>query len=61
MLIPVIFSDSSPGQTKPEVLDELIHNRKIISFRRSDRWVRVGIDPVRGEGGRYEGPERRTN
>jgi hypothetical protein len=61
MLIPVIFSDNSPGQAKTEELDELINNRKIISFRRSGRWVRVGLDPVRGDGGRYKGPERRNN
>ena len=60
MLIPVIFSDNSPGQVKPEELDELIRNRKIISFRRSDGWVRIGFDSVRGDGGTYKGPERRT-
>jgi hypothetical protein len=61
MLIPIIFSDSSPGQAKPEELDELIRKRKIISFHRSDRWARVGLDPVRGEGGKYKGPERRNS
>jgi hypothetical protein len=51
-LIPVIFADDSPGQVRPEDLDELIRNRKIISFRRSDGWVRIGLDPVRKEAGK---------
>jgi hypothetical protein len=60
MLIQAIFSDNSPGQVKSEDLDELIRKRKIIAFRRSDRWVRIGYDPVRGQGGYYNGPERRS-
>ena len=61
MLIPVIFSDNSPGQVKPEELEELIFNRKIISFRRSDGWVRIGIDPIRISRGNYSGFGRRVN
>jgi hypothetical protein len=61
MLIPVIFSENSAGLAKPQQLDELMRNRKIICFRRSDAWVRVGLDPVRGDGGNYKGPERRKN
>jgi hypothetical protein len=62
MLIRVIFADNSPGQVKSEELDELIRNRKIISFRRSGRWVKVGLEPIRGDdGGSYNGPERRKN
>jgi len=59
MLIPVLFSDNSAGQASPEILDELIRNRKIITFRRSDGWVRIGFDPIRGDGGKYQGPDRR--
>jgi hypothetical protein len=59
MQIPVLFSDNSAGQASPEILDELIRNRKIISFRRSGGWIRIGFDPVRGDGGNYNGPERR--
>ena len=62
MLIQVIFSDDSPVQVEPEDLDELIRNRKIMSFRRSGRWVKVGLEPVRGDNGvRYNGPERRRS
>lgn len=53
MLIPVIYSDNSPGQAKSEELDYLIRSRKIITFRRSDGWVRIGFDPIRGDGGKY--------
>jgi hypothetical protein len=58
-LIPVIYFDNSPGMVKPEELDELIQKRMIISFRRSDEWVRVKGDQIREEAGKYEGPERR--
>lgn len=60
MLIHVIFADNLPGLVKPEDLDGLIRNRKIICFRRQGRWVKVGFDPTRGDdGGNYNGPERR--
>jgi hypothetical protein len=59
MLIPVIYFDNSPGKVKPEELEDLIKRRMIISFRRSNGWVRVGGDPVRGIGKNYKGPERR--
>lgn len=42
-------------------LKRLIAGKKIIAFRRTDGWVRLGADPVRGEGGScYDGPERRN-
>ncbi len=59
MLIPVIYFDNTPGAVTPIELERLIQKRLIIAFRRSNDWVRVGRDPVRGAGGRYNGPERR--
>jgi hypothetical protein len=59
MLIQVIYSDNSPGQVRAEGLDDFILNRKIISFHRSEGWVRIGFDPVRWDGGNYNGTERR--
>ncbi len=41
-------------------LRRLIAENRILAFRRSDGWVKIGADPVRGEGGDYFGPERRN-
>lgn len=60
MNIQVIYFDNTPGFVKADRLDELIKARRIIAFRRSSGWARVGRDPVRGGGGRYEGPDRRS-
>jgi hypothetical protein len=61
MKIPVTFADQSPGWVKAEELQDLIERAAINSFMRSDgENVRVGVDSVRGMGGRkYRGPERR--
>ncbi|MCM0083787.1 hypothetical protein L4X63_19550 [Geomonas sp. Red32] len=61
MKIPVVYSDNSPGWVRPEELQQLIDEAAIVSFLRSDgEAVQVGVDPVRGVGGRiYMGPERR--
>jgi hypothetical protein len=40
-------------------LDRLISDSKIIGFERSNKWITLGVDPVRGRGGVYTGPERR--
>ncbi len=60
MYINVIYFDDTPGVVDAGRLDELIQSRRIIAFRRSDGWVRVGRDPVRGNGGGYRGPDRRS-
>ncbi len=60
MNIQVIYFDYTPGLVKAERLEELITNRRIVAFRRSSCWTRVGRDPVRGCGGKYAGPERRA-
>lgn len=59
-LIPVIYFDNSPGMVQTEELDDLIQKRMIISFRRSNEWVRVNGDPIRENVGKYEGPDRRN-
>jgi hypothetical protein len=59
-LISVIYFDNLPGMVNPEELDELIEKRMIISFRRSNEWVRVSGDPIRDNGlGKFKGPNRR--
>ena len=45
---------------KPLFLDELIALGKIKKFLRSEGWVTIGIDPIRGTGGYYTGPDRRN-
>ena len=33
----------------------------VLAFHRHDGWVKIGADPVRGDGGpEYNGPERRN-
>ena len=60
MLVPVIYFDGYPGKVKSEELDEMIRRRFIAAFRRSNEWVRVGLDcRYRGEGGSYRGLDRR--
>ncbi|MBJ6801062.1 GSU3473 family protein [Geomonas propionica] len=63
MKIPVVFADERRGLVKAEELQELIEQATIVSFLRSDgECVQVGVDSVRGMGGRnYRGPERRGN
>jgi hypothetical protein len=63
MKIPVVYPDQKRGLVKAEDLQRLIEEAAIQSFLRSDgESVRIGVDPVRGVGGRnYRGPERRGN
>ena len=44
-----------------ELLDALINGNKITHFYRSSekRWINIRLDPIRGNGGGYQGPERR--
>ena len=44
-----------------DLLDSLITQDEITHFYRpsENRWIDIRIDPVRGSGGRYQGPERR--
>lgn len=63
MKIPVVFADERRGLVKAEQLQEMIEKSQITSFLRSDgESVKVGVDTVRGMGGKaYRGPERRGN
>lgn len=63
MKIPVVFADQKRGLVKAEELQNLIEESAIVSFLRSDgESVQIGVDPIRGMGGRkYRGPERRGN
>jgi len=48
MLIKVIYQDGKSGEIESYQLDDLIHSKKIIKFQRSGKWVKIGIDPIRG-------------
>ncbi len=62
MLIRVMYNNGTFDMVKPGLLDSLLSNQKISSFKRSTGWVVVGRDPIRSSSraGRYHGPERRA-
>ncbi len=47
MLIKVKYQDGTIGEVEASELDDLISSRKIKKFRRSDKWVTIGRDPIR--------------
>jgi len=59
-MIRVLWDKGHFDYVKPQLLDELIRRRRIVSFRRSDGVVLIGVDPVREQRNwRYSGEERR--
>jgi hypothetical protein len=61
MRIPVQYVDGNFDYVEAERLEYQIGSRRIMSFRRSDGWVKVPNGPLRGTGGKkYAGPERRA-
>jgi hypothetical protein len=61
MKITVQFSVDDVGTVDARELGRLIAKREILAFERSSGWVKIGVDPVRGDGGEpYDGPERRN-
>ena len=59
-MIRVMWSKGYFDYVKPQMLDTLIERRQIISFRRQDGVVLLGVDPVRSRGKfNYGGEERR--
>lgn len=61
MLIRVLYKNGTFDMVKPQVLDFLIGQDKVTSFKRAESWAVVGRDPVRANrpGEAYRGPERR--
>jgi len=64
VLIRVLYKDNKYDYVPDSRLEELIESGRIKQFFRTDGWVTVGEDPIRGMGGRgdrigYSGPERR--
>jgi hypothetical protein len=61
MKVQVLFNFDNVESVDPSNLKRLIADNKIQAFRRSSGWVRIGVDPIRGDGGKeYDGPERRN-
>jgi len=59
LLIRVIYHDNKYGEIDSFKLDKLIALGKIKKFCRSGGWVTIGVDPIRGMGGTYNGSDRR--
>jgi hypothetical protein len=61
MMIRVMYNSGRFDIVKPTMLDMLLANERVSSFKRTTGWAVVGRDPVRGLGGMsYRGPDRRT-
>lgn len=61
MLVRIMYQNDKYDMVKTSALDELISSGRLKKFHRSQEWVTLGVDPVRGRGGLYKGPERRKN
>ena len=58
----VSFNNGKSDIVPQEMLHGLIASEEISQFYRpsESRWITLGIDRIRGEGGRYTGPDRRV-
>ena len=62
MMIRVMYSDGRFDMVKPGMLDDLLGQNTVTSFKRSSGWAVVGRDPIRKSGrGNYRGAERRIS
>jgi hypothetical protein len=60
MLIEIMYNSGVYDRVSAQALDRLLKSKEVVKFLRSDGWVQVGQDPVRGRGRTiYRGPERR--
>jgi hypothetical protein len=61
MKIPIMSHYDSVENVDARDLKRLIAAGAVLAFRRSGMWVKIGSEPVRGDGGHeYDGPERRN-
>jgi hypothetical protein len=61
MKIPVMSHYDTVENVDARELRRLIASGGVLAFRRQEHWVKIGSDPVRGDGGKpYDGPERRN-
>ena len=60
MMIRVMYSDGRFDMVKPNLLEKLIKEEAVTSFKRSSGWAVVGRDPIRSDGKiDYKSAERR--
>jgi hypothetical protein len=61
MVLHIQYQNNKFDYVNSAILDKLINARRIKRFYRpsEEKWVIIGIDPIRGNGGDYEGQERR--
>jgi len=61
MVLHIQYHNNKFDYINCEILDQLINKRRIKRFYRpsEEKWVVIGIDPIRGNGGDHEGKERR--
>jgi hypothetical protein len=59
--ISVVYKNGVKDRISPGLLDTLLDAQQVDRFQRSEGWVRVGADRLRGKGGDYAGYERRRS
>jgi hypothetical protein len=60
MMIRVMYSDGRFDMVKPGMLDNLLDQQAVTSFKRTSGWAVVGRDKIRSSGrSSYRGTERR--
>lgn len=59
MNMQVMYQDNRIGIIDSALLNEMLASNRIKMFMRSDGWAMVGIAHMRGDGGLYEGIDRR--
>lgn len=58
-MIRVMYRNGKYDMVHPFFLETLITSGRVLKFLRTEGWITIGKDPVRGRGGTYDGPERR--
>ena len=62
MAINIVYTNGNKGCVTADMLDYLLENKAIISFKRHDGWVRPGCDKVRSQDKLvFSIPERRLS
>lgn len=61
MVLHIQYQNNKFDYVNHYFLDRLINTRRIKRFFRpsEEKWVIIGVDPIRGNGGDFEGQERR--